>query len=123
MTMRRQVLPLTTDISGNATAVGTNILGKLYAIEYRPGTIATGATVTVTCEADTSRPLLTKSSAGTVNTIYYPRDIMNAVADGAALTATAGGDRCQPIMNGFPKVVVASGGNTLTGSVVIYYEL
>lgn len=123
MTMRRQVLSLTTDISGNATAVGTNILGKLYAIEYRPGTIATGATVTVTCEADTSRPLLTKSSAGTVNTIYYPRDIMNAVADGAALTATAGGDRCQPIMNGYPKVVIASGGNTLTGSVVIYYEL
>jgi hypothetical protein len=123
MTMRRQLLSLTTDAGGNATAVGTNILGKLYAIEYRPGTIATGATVTVTCEADTSRPLLTKSSAGTVNTIYYPRDIMNAVADGAALTATAGGDRCQPIMNGYPKVVIASGGNTLTGSVVIYYEL
>ena len=123
MTMRRQVLSLTTDISGNATAVGTNILGKLYAIEYRPGTIATGATVTVTCEADTSRPLLTKTSAGTVNTIYYPRDLVNAVADGSALTGTAGGDRLQPVMNGFPKVVIASGGNTLTGSVVIYYEL
>jgi hypothetical protein len=121
--MRRQLLPFTTDISGNATVTGTGILGKLYAVEYRPGTIATGATVTVTCESDSSRPLLTKTSAGTVNTIYYPRDLLSAVADGAALTGTAGGDRGQPILNGYPKVVIASGGNTLTGSLIIYYEL
>ena len=119
--MKRQIIPVTTDGSGDATAYGSAVLAKLFAIEYHPGTIDTGATVTVTCEGDASKALLTKTSAGTSNLFFYPRDLVHAVADGAALTGTAGGDRAMPILNGRPKVVIASGGDTLTGAVVIHY--
>ncbi len=120
--MNRQIFSLTTDTAGAASATGGAVIGKLYAIEYRPGTIATGATVTVTCESDSSKALLTKANAGTSNVWFYPRDLMNAVADGAALTGTAGGDRCQPILNGSIKVVIASGGSVTSGSLIVYYE-
>ena len=119
--MKRELLEITTDGGGDAVTIGRAVLGKLFAIEYRPHDIETGATVTVTCEAAGSKPLLTLALAGTSNVWYYPRDIVHAVANGAALTGTAGGDRALPILAGTPKVVVASGGNTLTGSLIIYY--
>jgi hypothetical protein len=126
--MRKQTFSLTTDTAGAATAghsatPQTSVLGRLYAIKYVPGTIDTGATVTVTCEGNGfTKALLTKSSAGTSNTLFYPRDLVNGVADGAALTGTAGGDRAQPLVDGAFKVVVASGGSVKIGSVEIYYE-
>lgn len=128
--MRKQTLSFTTDTAGAATSghgtdgVQTSILGKLYAIKYVPGTTDTGATVTVTCEGNGfSKPLLTKSSAGTSNVLFYPRDLVNAVADGAALTGTAGGDRTLPLLDGALKVVIASGGSVKIGSVEVYYEV
>jgi len=114
-----------TATNADATVEGERaICGKLYAIEYQPGTIDTGATITVTCDgpAGSSKPLLTKATAGTSNTWFYPRDLVHAVADGAALTGTAGGDRTCPLLNGVPKLVVASGGTTFTGRVILYYE-
>ena len=100
------------------------ICGKLYAIAYLPDTIATDATITVTCDGPfgASKPLLTKASPGTANVWFYPRDLVHAVADGAALTGTAGGDRTCPLLAGVPKLVVASGGTTFTGRVILYYE-
>ena len=126
--MNRQSLSYTTDGSGDATVgKGTSsaqaaIYRKLYAIDYLPGNTDTGATVTVTCEGDIIKALLTKASAGTANTRFYPRDLMNGVADGAALTGTAGGDRALPLLTGQIKVVIASGGAVKSGSVVIHYE-
>jgi hypothetical protein len=124
--MKDIVLAITTHVSdGTATTLApSGVLGELYAILYVPGTIATGATVTVTCVGidGSSKPLLTKASAGTSNTWYYPRDLVNAVADGAALTGTAGGDRCYPILAGVVKVAIASGGNSKAGKLVVYYE-
>jgi hypothetical protein len=122
--MQRQIILLgPTSGAGAFTSVqGSALLGKLYAIEYRPGTIDTGASITVTCEADSSKPLLTKTSAGTANAWFYPRDLEHAVADGAALTGTTGGDRTLPILNGCIKVVVASGGSAMSGSLIVYYE-
>ncbi len=121
--MKEITLSITTNGSGAATVNSTlAVLGKLYAIEYRPGTIDTGATVTVTCEGYASKPLLTKATAGTSDSWYYPRDLVHGVADGAALTGTAGGDRALPILNGKPRVVIASGGATKTGVLVVYYE-
>lgn len=107
--MKRQTFLLTTDASGDVTVQNQPaILGELSAIEYHPGTIATGATLTVTCEGDATKPLLTKANAGTSNAWFYPRDLVHAVADGAALTGTAGGDRTEPVLNGRIKVVIAS---------------
>ena len=123
--MKRQVFALTTNTAGAATSTSQGaVLGKLYAIEYRPGAsgIDTGATVTVTCEADTSKPLLTKTTAGTATLWFYPRDLVHGVADGAALTGTSGGDRALPILNGFIKVVIASGGAVKTGSLIAYID-
>lgn len=115
-------IPATTNASGAAAVTDTRwVVGKLYAIAYFPGTLDTGATVTVTCEGRGTKPLLTKASAGTSNTWYYPRDLVHAVADGAALTGTAGGDRDMPILDGKIKLTIASGGNTLTGAIVAYY--
>jgi hypothetical protein len=120
--MKRALLSLVTDGSGDASAQSEAVLGKLYAIEYRPGSIVTGATLTVTCESDSSKALLTKANAGTSNVVFYPRDLVHGVADGAALTGTAGGDRTLPILNGALKAVIASGGATKAGSAVVYYE-
>lgn len=121
--MRKAVLKATTDASGNATVDHvSNVLGKLYAVLYKPGTLDTGATITLTCQGVFAKPLLTKATAGTSDVMFYPRDIPHAVADGAVLTATAGGDRIMPLINGVPRLVVASGGNVKTGQVILYYE-
>ena len=130
MSLKRQLFPITTIADGSAT-VGQStvtakpaIIGELCCIKYAPGTIDTGASITVTCVSGdgSAKPLLTKTSAGTATTWYYPRDLQHAVADGAALTGSAGGDRTEPILDGQIKIVVASGGNVLTGSVTVYYE-
>jgi hypothetical protein len=122
--MKELSVSFTTNGSGAASEQSTQaILGKLYALEYRPTSIATGATLTVTCEnGSLSHALLTKASAGTSVTLYYPRDLVHGVADGVALTGTSGGDRAEPVLNGYVKVVIASGGDTKIGSVVFYYE-
>jgi len=122
--MKEIILSIVTHASAGTASVTSEspVLGKLYAIEYRPGTIDTGATVTVTCESASSKPLLTKATAGTSNAWFYPRDIVHAVADGAALTGTAGGDRDMPILAGNLKVTIASGGNSKVGSLIVYYE-
>ena len=123
--LKRQILSITTNGSGAATATGFAVLGTLYAVEYRPGTglttIATGATLTITCESDTSKPLFTLANAGTANIWRYPRDLVHDET-GGALTGANGGDRTCPVLNGFPKVVIASGGAAKIGSVIIYYE-
>src|SRR5688572_9091203 len=128
--MRKQIFTLTTDTAGAATVghgtstVQDSILGKLYAIKYVPGTIDTGATITVTCENNSvSKALWTQATAGTSNLFEYPRDLVHAVADGAALTGTSGGDRCLPLLDGALKIVVASGGAVATGRIEIYYEV
>lgn len=123
--MRDITLSITTATGGAATVLGERAVnGKLYAIAYQPGDIATGATITITCNGPnaSSKPLLTKASAGTANVWFYPRDLVNAVADGAELTGTAGGDRAEPLLSGVPKVVVASGGDAKVGRVILYYE-
>ena len=124
--MKSRVLKLATGASDGAASTTDTmaVYGKLYAVIYHPGTIDTGATLTVTCvgfEAS-SKPVLTKASAGTAVLPLYPRDIVHAVADGAALTGTTGGDRAQPILDGTLLATIASGGNSKTGHVIVYYE-
>ena len=120
--MNKQTISVTTDASGDAAVFGHSLNGKLYAIEYHPGDIATGATLTVTCNGVGVKPLLTQANAGTAVLWKYPRDLVHAVADGAALTGTSGGDRTMPILAGVLKVVVASGGNAKSGKVIFHYE-
>lgn len=122
--MKELQVSVTTNGSGAGTGVSTEtVLGKLHAIAYYPGTLATGATLTITCtDGNYAKPLLTKANAGTANVEYYPRDLVNAVSDGSALAGTSGGDRVQPYLNGRVTVTIASGGATATGKVIIYYD-
>jgi hypothetical protein len=122
--MKEISVSFTTAADGSASALASSgaVFGKLYALLYMPTSIDTGATVTVTCEGLGTKPILTKASAGTANLWFYPRDLVHAVADGAALTGSAGGDRALPIFAGVLKVVIASGGNVKTGKVIAYFE-
>jgi hypothetical protein len=120
--MRKMILSWTTDVSGDATADGFACFGKLYAVEYQPAATS-DATLTLTCTewGAVSKPLLTKATAGASNVWYYPRDVPNKTEDGGALTATSGGDRVMPILAGVPHLVVASGGNALSGKMILYW--
>jgi len=120
--MRKQILSWTTDALGDATADGIACLGKLYAVEYQPAATS-DATLTLTCTewGAISKALLTKASSGASNVWYYPRDIPHKSEDGAALTATSGGDRVMPILSGVPHLVVASGGDKLSGKMILYW--
>jgi hypothetical protein len=122
--MKKMLLSFTTDADGDVTVNGErSILGKLFAVEYRPAATS-DATITLTCVeyGAVAKPLLTKASAGASNVWFYPRDIPHGVEDGAVLTASAGGDRVMPLLAGVPKLVVASGGNKLSGKVVLFFE-
>ena len=127
--IRKQYIPYTTSAGGAATVYNDGsslpnraIVGVLKAVHYLPGTTDTGATVTVTCEGAYSHTLVAKATAGTANTFFHPRELTHNPADGATLTGTAGGDRAEPVLDGYLKVVIASGGNTTSGAVIVYYD-
>lgn len=106
------------DASGAATVYishsqGRGVNGFLVCLKYTPGTIATGADLTITGE-NSGIPILTKADAGTSNVFYYPRALNNAVADGAAGTTNS---EFIPIKDERIKVVVAQGGNGGVGSI------
>lgn len=107
-----------TDSSGDATAYiapGNNVRpnGLLLALIYTPGTLDTGADLTITGE-DTGIPILTITNAGTSVKYWYPRALLNAVADGADGAAAS---EIIPISSERIKVVVAQGGNAKAGSI------
>lgn len=109
---------IVTDASGDATVYLTHSLnrkpnGFLVVLKYTPGTLATGADLTITGE-DSGIPIMTIANAGTSNAFYYPRALLNAVADGAAATA---GSEFIPVKDERIKVVVAQGGNAGAGSI------
>lgn len=107
-----------TNASGNAEVYishgsdrGMN--GFLVCLKYTPGSIATGADLTITGESS-GIPILTKADAGTSTVFYYPRALINAVADGAAATNPT---EFIPIKDERIKVVIAQGGAGGVGSI------
>lgn len=116
MLHKLEPVTITTDSSGAATVyIGTKIRGTLYALIYKPGTLDTGADLTITTET-TLQPILTKVNLGTGNSFLYPRakpSIANDATGGLNSTPSVP----IPIINERIKVVVAQGGNTLTGTI------
>lgn len=109
---------IVTNSSGAATVYITHGLnrkpnGFLVALKYTPVTLDTGAGLTITGESS-GIPILTKASAGTAIVFFYPRALNNSVADGSAGAVPA---EFIPIEDERIKVVVASGGDTKTGSI------
>lgn len=110
---------ITTDGSGDATVyLGSKLRGRVHAIKYEPGTIATGADLTIIGET-TKVPVLVKANAGTSDVWYYPRAIPNKNADGAAFTDVAVDIH---VFQERIKVVVAQGGDTKTGKITAYVD-
>jgi len=115
---------ITTDSGGAATVYlehGPNRKpnGFLVALKYTPGTIATGADLTITGETS-GIPIMAKSDAGTSTVWYYPRAFPNAVADGAAGTVAA---QSIPIKDERIKIVVAQGGSGGVGSIEAIFSV
>jgi len=111
-------IAITTDASGNAEVYlqpGANngLNGFLVCLKYTPGTLATGTDLVITGETS-GIPILTITNAGTSNVFWYPRALLNAVADGAAATNPS---EFIPIKNERIKVAVAQGGSGGVGSI------
>lgn len=87
--------------------------GFLVCLKYTPGTIATGADLTITGDS-TGIPIMAKTDAGTATVFYYPRAKLNGVADGAESTNPS---EFIPIKDDRIKVVIAQGGNGGVGSI------
>lgn len=109
---------IVTNASGDATvylapSINRGLNGFLVLLKYNPGNIETGADLTITGDSS-GIPILTKANAGTSIAFYYPRALLNAVADGAE---GASPSEFIPIRDERIKVVVANGGDTKTGSI------
>lgn len=115
--MRRIKLDVTTDGSGDGSAVGESVFGTLYAAQLVDGGFDDGVDITITAEqGDLSIPVLTKADFNT-DSIFYPRVLQQLGSDGTALTT-----HCEPIVVGRVKAVVAQGGNAKSGSFILYIK-
>ena len=114
--MRDIRVSITTDGSGDGTTTSSVACnGALYALQLVDGNFDDGVDITVTFEqGDLSIPVLTQANFNS-DQMSYPRAAAAAVADGSALTTYA-----LPVALGYPKVVVAQGGNAKSGSFIFY---
>lgn len=110
---------IATDGSGDATVyAASRARGIVKAVKYAPGTLDAGAALTVTGET-TGVPILAVAAAGGSDVWFYPRRLVSKSADGAAAT-----DAFAPIWVYLEriKIVVATGGDTLTGTITFYVD-
>lgn len=115
--MIKRTISLTTSSGGAATAYADPVPGNgfLYAIQLVDGNFDDGVDIAITAEEENlSIPLYTKADFNT-DQMVYPRTPTAAVADGSALTNYA-----EPLVIGRIKAVIAQGGDTKTGSIVLY---
>lgn len=109
---------ITTASDGSATVyLGSKLRGRVHAIKYTAGTLDSGTDLVISGET-TGVAILTDSPAA--SEWFYPRAFANAVTTGAA-GSTAQED--VHVFNERIKVVVAQGGNTLTGSIDIFIDV
>jgi hypothetical protein len=108
---------ITTDASGDATVyLGTKLKGRVHAIKYTKGTLDSGTDLVITGET-TGVAILTDSPSA--SEWFYPRAFPNAVTTGAAGTVAT---EDVHVLNERIKVVVAQGGNALSGSIDIFID-
>lgn len=121
MLLQEYTVPITTHVSdGTATVyLGSRIRGRIVALKYSPGTIATGADLTIT-GATTGVPILIKANAGTSDVWFYPKELVSKNTDGADATDafTDIWVYLEPI-----KVAVAQGGNSKVGTITAYVDV
>ena len=119
------VLPFTTTAGGAATVTPAFWPGpsKLLAVLYDRGTVDAGADLTISYDLyDVVETLLTITNAGAADVVWYPRRVVQGNT-GANLTGLAGGDVEPYLVMGRPQLVVAQGGNALTGAVILVVQM
>ena len=105
-----------------ACTIGGNVAensGGVHCLKYVPGTIDTNADLTITGET-TGVPIFTKANVGTSTAWYYPRVLGTKHTDGSDLSDVA---MDISVLNERIKVVVAQGGDTLTGTITAYVDV
>jgi len=115
----------TTDATGALTVTGdVAIEGLLHSVEWIDGTFADGvdAVISLVRDDDASDITLLTLTDANIDKIYYP--LVLACNNTGADLATAGDATYQRmIINGKPKLVVASGGAAKVGGCIVYYEV
>lgn len=114
--LNKVVIPITTASDGSATAYSAGVYGLLYAVSFLKGTLADTADVAVSIDGGAfDNAVMTITNLTTSNDgPYYPR------ANSCDASGTVGTSAdCLHIIDGKIKVVVAQGGDTLSGSVVV----
>lgn len=125
--IRKLAVAVTTNGSGAATSYTTPVSGLIHAIAYVPdGTspLDTGADIVVSGHTS-GMAILTKANIGTSAVQWHPRVGTAAVADGSALLYAAGGAAvCDkiPVASEAVKIVVANGGDTLSGTFYVFID-
>lgn len=119
MTVRRFVVPVTTDSGGDAEAYSPAIYGHVVSIRYvkaGSGNFSDGVDFTITAEG-TGETIWGEEDVNTSAT-RYPRAATHSTDGAAALYASGGTAVNGPIALGGDriKIVVASGGDTKTGT-------
>jgi hypothetical protein len=108
---------ITTAADGSATVyLGSRLRGRVHAIQYVIGTLDAGTDLVITGET-TGVAILTDSPAA--SEWFYPRAFANAVTTGAAGTVA---QEDVHVLNERIKVIVAQGGNTLTGTIRAFID-
>lgn len=114
--MRRHIVPVTTDASGDATAYSTWISGQIMSISYVKTDFADGVDFAITIDG-TGEGLWTEENVN-ASTRRYPRGATHTTAGVAALYAADG----LPVLDRIAiardrvKIVVANGGNAKSGA-------
>lgn len=121
MYAERQTVSLTTNASGDVTGFTDARSGRILSIAYVIGTFAAGVDLTITVES-TGEAILTLTNAN-ASANYYPRVGVHDAVGAAALYAAGGTALREPvtIAQDRVKIVVAQGGNVLTGTVTVVF--
>ena len=115
-----QNIAVTTDANGDATAYSTPIEGRLFGF-YHDGALDAGVDFTLTGETS-GVPILTIADAGAAAAWRWPRLQVHNSANGVALTLDGLHKNVDEVyLRDYEriKIVVAGGGNALTGALKI----
>lgn len=107
---------LTVDSSGDATVYSPSRNGRVHAIKYTAGGLHANTDLVITGET-TGVAILTDSPSA--SEWFYPRAASNKATDGAVGTAF---DHDIYVLHERIKIVVAQGGNAVTGTITFYID-
>jgi hypothetical protein len=119
MAIRRFVMPITVDASGDAEEYSPAIYGHLVSFRYVKDDFADG--VDFTCTLESTGETLWAEESVNASATRYPRAATHSTAGAAALYASGGVAVLNRIAIGGDriKVVVADGGNGTSGTLHI----